>query len=466
MRNSKGLRAVILLSLGCADPVSPPDVADRPELSEESVVALETNVLGVTFTVRTRNTDSVIVHFTSAGSSFDGAENAPAVKAVDGSAVVPVLGLHPNRNYHFRATAFGPRGQTTGTVMFHRTGLLPLDLPSYTGSGSDPSDGYVVFAAGRYGVVIDNTGRVVWYHRFTYGAGLSFAAQPNGHYVARPVTENPSGRDPWVEIDVTGGIVRTRGCANELSPRQHDLLIDKAGGHWLLCDEVRTMDLRSVGGIEDAIVTGTAVQHLNESGKLVFGWSSFDHFDITDGEPTDRVGQHVNWTHGNAIDIDAEGRLLVSFRNLNEITSIDTVSGAVLWRMGGRRNQFTFLNSDAVPFWGQHSIRSATNGEIMLLDNVGRPEESRAESYVINAVARTATLAGDYGSAPPVWTRTGGSVQRLPGNRTLASFGAAGRVEEYDASGKVVWKLDGNPGYVFRAQRIRSLYHPGVGTSR
>jgi hypothetical protein len=46
------------------------------------------------------------------------------------------------------------------------------------------------------------------------------------------------------------------------------------------------------------------------------------------------------------------------------------------------------------------------------------------------------------------------------------SFGSAGGVEEYDAAGTVVWRLTGNPGYVFRAQRIRSLYHPGVADPR
>ncbi len=60
----------------------------------------------------------------------------------------------------------------------------------------------------------------------------------------------------------------------------------------------------------------------------------------------------------------------------------------------------------------------------------------------------------------------GGSTQDLPGDRTLVSFGPAGRVEEYAASGAMVWHIEGNPGYVFRAQRINSLYKPGVGLPR
>jgi len=48
----------------------------------------------------------------------------------------------------------------------------------------------------------------------------------------------------------------------------------------------------------------------------------------------------------------------------------------------------------------------------------------------------------------------------------LVSFGSGGGVDEYDASGRVVWRLVGNPGYIFRAERIRSLYHPGAGDPR
>ena len=73
------------------------------------------------------------------------------------------------------------------------------------------------------------------------------------------------------------------------------------------------------------------------------------------------------------------------------------------------------------------------------------------------------------GSAPGACValaEIGGSVQPLAHGRTLVSFGTAGRVEEYDAAGNTVWRIDGNPGYVFRAQRIRSLYAPGVGTAR
>lgn len=324
----------------------------------------------------------------------------------------------------------------------------------------------MVFAAGRYGLVIDNTGRIVWYRSSQYGPGLNFMAQPTGRYAARPTTPDANDVEPWYELDPLGDVTRTLTCALGLPSRFHDLIIEGDGSYWIMCDEMHTMDLRALGGDAAARVVGTVVQHVAANGTVVFQWSPFDHFAITDLDAAERTGTSVNWTHGNALDFDAQGNLIVSFRSLGEITKIRPATGAVLWRMGGRRNQFQFVGTAVPAFSRQHGARSDPSGALVLLDNVGDPAESRAERYVIDEAARTALLAHSYGSAPGVVTQIGGSVQPLPSGRTLVSFGTAGRVEEYDAAGHVMWRIEGNAGYVFRAQRIRSLYAPGVGTAR
>jgi hypothetical protein len=454
------------LFVACAGDLTTPSSVILPTIRASSSAMNSANVLSATVIADVRDADSVAVHFhlTDAISGSDSI--TPAVRPSADAATIPVLGLLPSRRDSLRAVAYSNAGQTIGDEMFITTDTLPSDIPKYKASGEDPSAGYIVFAAGLYGVVIDNTGRVVWYHRFPYGVGLSFMAEPNGHYVAKPNNAVSAPNDPWVEIDVLGNVTRSLGCAQNLASRPHDLIGQTDGSYWLMCDELRTMDLSSVGGVAAARVTGTMVQHVSSGGAVIFQWSAFDHFDITDGEPNDRKGATVNWTHGNAIDLDTDGNLLVSFRNLNEITKIDAVSGAVIWRMGGRRNQFSFFDSPSAPFAGQHSVRIFGIGEIAILDNVGTAGESRAKRFIINASARTAELAGMYRASPGAVTLIGGSVQPTGRGRTLVSFGTAGRVEEYDANGKVLWRIDGNAGYVFRAERILSLYTPGVGTSR
>jgi hypothetical protein len=460
MRVLRTLAAAALT--GCLD--APVGVALAPAPVIDAAVALTNphNALSAVVSVRVRNADSVSVRFhPTADDSV-----TPAMAPVGDAASIPVLGLRPEQRYVLRAVAYGPGGAVVGDPLELTTGALPSDLPRYTAGGEDPSPGYVVFAAGSYGVVIDNTGRVVWYHRFVNGPGLSFMAQPVGRYVARPPTPAAGDMEPWVELDPLGNVTRTLGCARGLQPRLHDLIGEPAGSYWIMCDETRAMDLTADGGVAEARVTGTVVQHVDTDGALLFEWNPFDHFAITDVEQAERTGANVNWTHGNAIDLDVDGNLLVSFRNLGEITKIDTRTGAVIWRMGGRRNQFTFVDTPMPAFARQHGARSYASGALVILDNVGNPSESRAERYVVDEAARTARLAHSYGSVPGVVTQIGGSVQPLPNGRTLVSFGTEGRVEEYDATGRVTWSISGHAGYVFRAQRIRSLYAPGIGTMR
>jgi hypothetical protein len=455
--------ATLVAITACADAAGPRAVA--PVVTSVTVAANPHNVLSAVVSVKVTGADSVAVRFRLANGPST-SETTPAAEPQSDSVTIPVLGMLADKRYLLNAVAWWSNGKVIGDDIDFTTGSLPPDLPQYAASGADPSPGFVVFAAGVYGIVIDNLGRIVWYRRFPYGPGLNFMAQPDGHYAARPSTPDPGGPATWLELDPLGNITRTLGCANGLVPRPHDLISKREGDYWLLCDESRTMDLSEVGGLSNAVVTGTAVQHLDSAGNLLFQWSPFEHFAITDGSPDDLKGTKVNWTHGNGLEFDTDGNLLVSFRNLNEITKIDVATGAVIWRMGGRRNQFTFSGSSSPAFSGQHGVRVSATGEVAILDNIGTPGESRAEHYAIDAASHTARLTRYYSPLPHVVTLIGGSVQRLDGGRTLVSFGTAGRVVEYDAAGAVKWTIDGNPGYVFRAQRILSLYAPGVGTAR
>jgi hypothetical protein len=125
------------------------------------------------------------------------------------------------------------------------------------------------------------------------------------------------------------------------------------------------------------------------------------------------------------------------------------------------------LANGATPaFVHQHGLRATGAGQLLLLDNLGDPAGSRAERYQVDGAHETARLSAAYGASAGLVGQIGGSAQALADGHTLVSFGSGGGVEEYDASGGLVWRLEGNPGYVFRAQRIRSLYRPGVGDPR
>ena len=451
--------------MGC-DEVVDPEPCAAPEIIRSNVTSNTNNVLSAIVTANVRFADSVGLRYGLAPGTMD--DVAPAVAPALDSVLVPLLGLHASSSYNIQLVAYSACGITASAVHTFTTSPLPSDLPKYTATGQNPAPGYVAFAAGNYGLVIDNTGRIVWYHRFPNGPGLNFQPQANGRYAARPNPVSSSDIARWVEIDPMGNVKRTLGCAENLQPRIHDLLAATDGSYWLLCDQIRTMDLSASGGSSQAAVLGTGVQHVSATGTLLFSWTPFDHFDVDLQalDPADRSGPVINWTHGNAIDLDVDGNLLVSFRNLSEVTKINTRTGAVMWRMGGARNQFTFENVTAPAFLRQHGLRATAAGRLQMLDNLGDPLASRFERYEYDEVRRTVRMISSIASTTGVVALIGGNTQNLAGGRSLVSYGNGGSVEETDAAGTVVWRIDGNPGYVFRAQRIRSLYKPGVGDTR
>ena len=390
-----------LVITGCQDDPTRP----VPRFVSAAAAANPNNVLSAIVTVQVRDADSVAARFRFSDGTGDESVT-PAVPLTGDSARVPVLGLFAERAYVITPIAYNGNRSSEAEPLQFRTEALPLDAPRYATSGSAPSPGYVAFAATPYAIVIDNTGRVVWYRRFPNGTGLNFMAQPNGRYALRPPTPDPADIEPWLELDATGRTTRTLTCADGLQPRLHDLIALPDGSYWILCDEVRTLDLTAFG-LPEARVIGTVVQHVAADGTRRFRWSVFDHFTIGADDLSDRLGANVNWTHGNALDLDSDGHLLVSFRNLGEVTKINAVTGAVMWRFGGRNNQFTFDGTAQPAFARQHSVRTYASGALVLLDNSGDPTESRGERYTLNAGTRTARLSASFRSAPSVITPIG-----------------------------------------------------------
>ena len=268
---SIGALVVALACGGSSEGVLEPPTCDVPIVSRAEATTDPGNVLRAFVAADVQGADSVVVRF---GTNTARDSTTPSVAPIGGAVRAPLLGLQSARAYEAQLRAFNGCGTTTSDVLPFSTGALPPDLPRYFGEGTNPSPGYVVFAAGNYGLVIDNSGRVVWYHRFPDGLGLSFQPQPNGRYAARP--PSPAGAvGSWVEIDPSGERTRTLGCARGLQPRIHDMIAKPDGSYWLLCDEVRTVDLSSQGASSASRVSGTSVQHRSAAGDVLFEWSPF-----------------------------------------------------------------------------------------------------------------------------------------------------------------------------------------------
>lgn len=427
-----------------------------PPVYLESVVEANPNtVLAAAVRVRASGYDAARVRAFADGDTLD--LSPPFPFEGDSVARVPVLGLLPDREYSIEVRLTDGAAEAAVDTVTFASGALPGWIPGMGATGTG-SAGLVALSLPDGAVVVDNEARVRWYRHSPNGVLNSFQAHANGTYTILDLADQADRK--FRVLDVEGDEIGTLACVGRPT-RFHDVLVLADGSAWILCDETRTMDLSGLGGVADAEVTGTVVQHRLANGTVAFEWSVFDHFAITDLAEANRDGAAVNFTHGNAVALDTDGNLLLSFRSLDEVTKVDVATGDVIWRLGGLAGEFDFPDDPVGGFHRQHGVRPVAPGVLQMLDN-GLVSPSRLARYAVDPGAGTATLLWGFADSPTTFTLIGGSSQALaPGGGALVSFGTEGRVVETDADGVRTWEITGvDDTYIFRAQRIASLYQP------
>ena len=422
------------------------------------------NVLSAIVTARSNNADELAVEY-GLDSLFK--QQTPFVPVTGDSTRIPVLGLEASRSYAMRVVAVSVGGDKTNSKPFpFNTSKLPDDLPRVSVvSRQSPAAGFVMmgFASSEtptqfYATIVDNDGKIVWYKGFGSGV-VDFQKQANGNFTA--YASLPGAPPHFYEFDQLGNIIREYRASNGMDTGPHELRLLN-GGYCLFGIQFRPMDFTAVGGAPNASVRGTVIEYYRDNASPLL-WNPFDYFNVSDAaSDVALTAASINPWHGNAIDIDADGNLLVSFRNSDEITKINSRTGQIIWRLGGKKNQFTFVNDRLNGFSHQHGIRRLPNGNIILFDNgnLHAPPESRAVEYKLDEQAKTAELVWEYRHAPALYGFALGFAQRLANGNTLISFGTSQRVIEVDRSGTKQWELAilGSQVFNYRAFRIESLY--------
>jgi hypothetical protein len=302
-----------------------------------------------------------------------------------------------------------------------------------------------------YLMILENDGTPLFYRKLS-GVGLDFKMQPAGQ-----LTYFDAAAKGFYALNARYDAVDSFRCGNGYSTDGHDLILLPNGHAVLMSYDPQVVDLSALGGRSNAIVIGLIIQELDEGKDVAFQWRSWDHFQITDVVSHSLTTAVVDYVHGNSIDVDPDGNLILSSRHMNEVTKISRTTGEVLWRLGGRNNQFTFIN-DAILFSHQHDVRRLPNGHITMFDNGNfrQPQFSRAVEYAIDEVQRTATLVWQYRLNPDVFGFAFGSVQRFSNGNTLICWGPARpSLTEVAPDGTIVSTLSLDPGVAaYRAVRF------------
>jgi hypothetical protein len=329
------------------------------------------------------------------------------------------------------------------------------------------SSGYVFIApkkdvAQAGPLILNNRGQIVWFLPVASPGVTDFRLQ---HYRGRPVLTWWRGRSEdsddvgrYSIYDSSYRLVKHVQPANGLSGDMHEFVITPRN--------TALMTLSHRVSVKGRSVLEGAFQEIDlASGRAVFEWHSIDHVRLVDSyyrlpRKPDRI---YDYFHINSIEVEPDGNFLVSARNTHTIYKVSRRTGRILWRLGGKRSDFS-LGRGARFAW-QHDIRRRPDGALTLFDNEAAPKlrrQSRGLILRLDVKRRHAALIRSFVHAPPIVAVDQGNMQRLANGHYFVGWGHQPYFTEFGPRGRTVFDGRFGRGHVdsYRAYRFRWIGRP------
>lgn len=313
-------------------------------------------------------------------------------------------------------------------------------------------------------LILDNEGNPIWFRPLSSSnlMNTDFRVQElNGKPVltfwqgtlATPptYTNAPGGSSEpgscYYILDKTYRVIKTLKAQKGFTSDIHEFLLTPQNTALLLSTKKVPMDLTPYGGPQNGYVQDFAIQEIDlKTNELLFFWSALDHIPLTDSfEPASSASSTNNiWDayHINSIGLtNNKNDILVSGRNTWTIYRINKVTGNIIWRLGGKQNDFT-IDADATFSW-QHDARFLPNNVISLFDDnccesssipPGTPP-AHGLLIQLNLDNMTARLKRSYYHDPNLQIASQGNIETLDNGNKFIGWGQSQYYSEYKKAG-------------------------------
>jgi hypothetical protein len=329
------------------------------------------------------------------------------------------------------------------------------------------SSGYIFIApkkevAQAGPLIFDNRGRLVWFAPLGTRPATDFRVQ---RYRGRPVLTWWRGRSEggeehaqWNIYDSSYRLIAKLQPKNGLPADIHEFSITDRNTALFTIYHKLTVRTRPVleGVIQEVDI---------RTGRLLFEWHSIEHVALAESyyKLPKNPALGFDYFHINSIDVDHDGNLLVSARNTHTVYKLNRRTGKILWRLGGKRSDFTF--GPEVRFAWQHDARRRPDGTLTLFDNSAAPKvrkQSRGLVLRLDMNRMRATLVHTYVHEPPLLSVDQANMQRLPNGHFLIGWGHQPYVTEFGPHGRALFDVRfGRSGVdSYRAYRFRWTGRP------
>lgn len=310
--------------------------------------------------------------------------------------------------------------------------------------------GYVFVATmdgpGQRGpMIVDDAGQLVWFRPLQGAVAANFGVHrfrgnPVLAWWEGSVTDEGYGLGEYVLVDTSYTEVARVRAGNGLQGDLHEFVITPQGTALFTAYQTVRADLSSVGGAARAALLDSVVQEVDiASGRVLFEWRASDHVAVSESYCTlsDEAGP-FDFFHANSIEVGDDGNLLVSARHTWAIYKIDRTSGEIIWRLGGKRSDFTMGPGTA--FYWQHHARWGRGGSLTIFDDgagfLAEEKLSRGVRLELDETAGSVTLAEQY-KHNHYLADAMGSMQGLSDGGAFVGWGTVPGFSEFFPDGRL-----------------------------
>ncbi len=326
-----------------------------------------------------------------------------------------------------------------GSGFLNNENNLPDDFPApqaQLGASHQWNDQYIFMnmvcrnhdVYSNYLAIVDDNGVPVYYKK-TNLSSRDFKILQDGYLTYSNNDLSNPANEKYYLMDSSFVIFDSVMMGNGYNVDGHDMLLLDNGHYLMMAYDPQLVDMSAIvpGGNPSATVVGLVLQEVDLDQNVYFQWRSWDHFQITDATyDIDLTDNLIDYVHANALEIDADGNILLSCRHMDEITKINFNTGQIIWRFGlnCENNMFTILQ-DELGFSHQHDIRRMANQIYTVYDNGNNhePPISRALKYHIDEQTMVAYLDWSY-QRDGVYAPATGSFRTTDDGKKIICWGS------------------------------------------
>jgi hypothetical protein len=423
-------------------------------------------------------------------SQGDGASFVPSAPFISGETVtvkgkVTVAGHAQPFAFHFTIAredvlphppSLHPSKDPTEKMHFHSRPTLepPSVVVSHTSPASEP--GYVFTAPyngpGQAGpMIFDEAGNLVWFSPVgAEDAAANLQVQQLG---GQPVLTWWQGYIPPQGFGIGEEVIANSAyqqigrvhAGNGYKVDLHDFHLTPQGTAVLTAFQPIRCDLSPLGGPRGSAVTDSLFQEVDlRTGLVRREWHSIDHIPLADSYSsavTTSLGTPFDYFHLNSIDQLSSGATLISARNTWGLYELNSQTGQVLVRIGGKRSNIKQASGARTAY--QHDATVLPDGDISIFDNGGVPMvHPQSRGLVVSIDAGTASAVTTFEHTGPLKSGSQGNMQSLANGDTFIGWGSAPYFSEFSSSGQLLYDAHFHGSYqAYRGYRFSWTGAPG-----